>query len=356
MSDRLFVSTRKGAFDLRRGSDRAWQVEQVHFLGIPVVGVFKDPRNGDLFASLDHGHYGAKLHRSRDDGKTWKELEAPSYEGASGDASLHMIWTVEASGADQPGVLWAGTVPGGLFKSEDSGETWTLNEFLWNVPEKASWFGGGFDDPGLHSLCVDPRDSDRILAGLSVAGVWLTENGGATWELAAKGMWAAYVPPENKQDGEVQDPHLIVQCPADPDTYWCQHHNGMFVTTDNSKSWQELSPPVSNFGFPVAVHPKDPETAWFAPALADEDRFPVDGKVIVNRTRDGGKTFETLRDGLPQEHGYDLIYRHALIVDETGDRLAMGSTTGTLWISDNGGDRWETVNAHLPPIYALKFV
>jgi hypothetical protein len=111
----------------------------------------------------------------------------------------------------------------------------------------------------------------------------------------------------------------------------------------------------STFGFAVAVHPHDPDTAWFIPAVKDEKRYPTDGRVVVNRTRDGGQTFETLTKGLPQSHAYDLVYRHALDVDATGDRLAFGSTTGSLWISENSGDSWRELAAHLPPIYAVRF-
>jgi hypothetical protein len=357
MAERMIVSTRKGVFDFRRRSSGEWSVERASFVGTPVVGTFYDPRSGNLFACLDHGHYGAKLHRSADDGKAWEELPTPSYEGASGEASLNLLWVIAPAGSDQPGVLWAGTVPGGLFKSTDNGESWTLSKALWEAPEKKNWFGGGFDDPGIHTICVDPRDSNHVLVGLSVGGVWATKDGGVTWSLAANGMWAEYVPPENRNDQEIQDPHMILQCENHPDVFWCQHHNGMFRTDDNCANWQELlEVPISNFGFPVAVHPNDPLTAWFAPALDDELRYPVDGKVVVNRTCDGGKSFETLRNGLPQAHAYDLIYRHSLVVDETGERLAMGSTTGALWVSENGGDEWTTVSAHLPPIYAVQFI
>jgi hypothetical protein len=76
---------------------------------------------------------------------------------------------------------------------------------------------------------------------------------------------------------------------------------------------------------------------------------------VVTRTRDGGRTFETLTQGLPQRHAYDLVYRHALDVDETGDWLVCGSTTGSLWVSEDGGDSWLTVSSNLPPIYATTF-
>ena len=105
----------------------------------------------------------------------------------------------------------------------------------------------------------------------------------------------------------------------------------------------------------MAVHPADPDTAWFVPATKDEKRFPVGGRVVVTRTHDGGRMFETLTRGLPQEHAYDLVFRHALDVDESGTRLAFGSTTGSAWVSENGGDSWQAVSSHLPPIYAVRF-
>ena len=149
----------------------------------------------------------------------------------------------------------------------------------------------------------------------------------------------------------------MVQCAAEPDCFWVQHHNGVFRSTDAGRTFTEckdIEPSV--FGFPTAVHPMDPNTAWFVPAVKDEMRVPVDGKVVVTRTRDGGKSFETLREGLPQEHAYDLVFRHALDVDGTGDRLAFGSTTGALWTTDDQGDSWQLFSAHLPPVYCVRFV
>ena len=149
---------------------------------------------------------------------------------------------------------------------------------------------------------------------------------------------------------------MVAQCPAHPDALWVQHHNGIFKSTDAAASWTEIAGvQPSAFGFAVAVHPADPNTAWFVPAVKDEKRYPAEGRVVVNRTRDGGRTFETLTQGLPQEHAYDLVFRHALDVDETGNRLALGSTTGSLWISEDGGDSWQTLSANLPPVYAVRF-
>ncbi|MGE3143079.1 MAG: WD40/YVTN/BNR-like repeat-containing protein [Hyphomonadaceae bacterium] len=352
MSNRLLVATRKGLFDLKNGA-----VTRASFLGSPVTFALRDPRDGALYASLNLGHFGVKLHRSEDDGATWTELPAPSYAGVSGDPapSLALLWTLAPGGVDEPGALWAGTIPGGLFRSEDRGESWRLVQSLWDTPERARWFGGGYDHPGIHSICVDPRDSAVITVAVSCGGVWRSEDRGANWRLRTHGMWAAYMPPEQREDSAIQDPHCLSACAAAPDVMWVQHHNGAFVSTDAGAGWRELAVPPSSFGFAVAAHPHDPQTAWFAPALKDEFRYPVDGKVVVARTRDGGDTFEMLRAGLPQQDAYDLVYRHGLVVDETGARLAMGSTSGGLWLSDDGGDAWRAIEARLPPIYALRF-
>jgi hypothetical protein len=137
---------------------------------------------------------------------------------------------------------------------------------------------------------------------------------------------------------------------------WVQHHNGIFVSSDEGQNFTEIRDVApSTFGFPVAVHPQDPDTAWFVPEIKDERRIPRDGKLVVTRTRDGGKTFQTLYNGLPQSHAYDVVYRHALAIDGTGDRLAFGSTTGGLWVSENQGDAWSCVTHTLPPVYAVRF-
>jgi photosystem II stability/assembly factor-like uncharacterized protein len=149
---------------------------------------------------------------------------------------------------------------------------------------------------------------------------------------------------------------MMVQCRSNPDRMWVQHHCGIFRSDDGARTWEpikDVKPSV--FGFGVAVHPKDGQTAWFAPAIKDERRIPVDGKVVVTRTRDAGKTFDVLTNGLPQENAYDLVYRHALVVDETGNRLAIGSTTGGVWVSDDQGDHWASLPARLPPVHAVRF-
>jgi hypothetical protein len=164
------------------------------------------------------------------------------------------------------------------------------------------------------------------------------------------------MPPEQRDNPNIQDVHRLAQCAARPEVLYAQHHNGAFRSTDGSASWHELGAIApSKFGFAVAVHPKDADTAWFVPADKDERRVPLDAKLVVARTRDGGRSFSVLRKGLPQEAAYDLVYRHGLAVDESGERLAIGSTTGGLWLSEDQGDSWRCLSSHLPPIYCVRF-
>ena len=349
----LYVATRKGLFiaDAARPA-----LGRPHFLGDPVSAVLA--HDGSVYAALNLGHFGVKLRRSDDRGATWQELAAPAYpakpEGVDDKApwKLVQIWTLEAAGE----TLWAGTIPGGLFRSRDRGESWSLVRSLWDRKERAEWFGGGYDNPGIHSICIDPRDARRLTIAVSCGGVWQSADAGETWQLAARGMHADYFPPERREDQNIQDVHRMVQSPARPEVFYAQHHNGVFRSVDGCASWQEISAITpSKFGFAVAVHPQDPDTAWFVPADKDERRVPLDAKLVVARTRDGGASFQLLREGLPQENAYDLIYRHGLAVDPSGKRLAIGSTTGGLWMSDDGGESWRCLSAHLPPIYAVRF-
>ena len=192
--------------------------------------------------------------------------------------------------------------------------------------------------------------------GVSCGGVWTTSDGGNSWSCSGKGLWANYMPTQRREDCFVQDPHRVVQCAASPDVLWVQHHNGVFRTKDAGESWDHI-PNIrpSSFGFTVAVHPQESDVAWFVPAVKDECRIPVDGRLVVARTRDGGEHFDILTRGLPQEHTYDIVFRHGLEVDSLGECLAMGSTTGSLWISEDAGDSWELVSSNLPPIYCVRF-
>lgn len=355
----LWLGTRKGLFTVRPGAG-GWKLSAPRFPGEPVTQFVRDPRTGDCYAALRLGHFGVKLWKGSDGGD-WREVAAPAFppkptEGPWKDDptpwTVDLVWELAAG----PDTLWAGCLPAGLFRSVDGGASWQLVESLWNRPERAEWMGGGYDHPGIHSIVVDPRDAKHLTLAISCGGVWQTRDGGDTWENTSRGMTADFMPPERREDGNIQDVHRLDACRAQPDVLWVQHHGGMYRSDDGGMNWKRLPrPQPTDFGFPVAAHPADPQRAWFVPAHSDAQRMPADGRMVVTETRDGGETFAVLGEGLPQRDAYHLVYRHALAVADDGRTLAMGSTTGGLWISEDAGGSWQCVSRDLPPINVVRF-
>ena len=356
MTQRAWVATRKGLFEMNRSGD-AWTIGRVSFLGEPVTTVLPPRASAPMLAALNLGHFGVKLHASDDAGVTWREVATPAYppqpDGVPGPAwKLVQIWSLQAQGD----TVWAGTLPGGLFRSRDAGESWQLVESLWMRPERTEWFGGGYDVPGIHSICPHPARSGELLVGVSCGGAWVTPDGGETWSLRAKGMRADFMPPEKRREREHPGPALDramrgvarrVVVPASQRHLAFGRQRGV-MAGGHQRPGVELRLRGGRAS-------DDADTAWFAPAEADACRVPKDGALVVNRTRDAGRSFETLRAGLPQSNCYDLAYRHGLVAADDGRTLLMGTTTGGLWASADGGDRWSTVSTNLPPIYAVRF-
>ena len=358
MQPTILLGTRKGLIAYHQSKSR-WEVENVSFEGQPVSIAYADPRNGTWWACLDHGHWGVKLHRSKDRGANWEEVPAPAYpEGEEVKdgvpATTRYIWAMMHGGRNNGSKLWLGTDPGGLFRSDDGGDSFQLVESLWNHPtRKTGWFGGGRDLPGIHSIVLDPRNEDHIHIGISCAGVFETTDGGRNWEIRNKGLRADFLPDPETSVGH--DPHILVAAPSDPDTLWQQNHCGIFRSSDGAASWQEVSQKEgpARFGFAIAVAGDDPGQAWVAPADSDGNRTAIKGALCICRTDDGGKTWKECRKGLPQQNCFDIVYRHALV--SSGDSLAFGTTTGNLFFSPDRGDTWETLNNYLPMVYSVQF-
>ncbi|MGJ3260405.1 MAG: WD40/YVTN/BNR-like repeat-containing protein [Rhodospirillales bacterium] len=358
MADKLYVGTRKGLFTLVR-KNGTWDIAETKFLGEPVSAVYAD--GVTTLAALDLGHFGPKLWRREGTGD-WAEMQTPTFPEKPEDAAdephpwtVGRIWNFTPAGKD--GAFWAGTMPGGLFRSDDNGATWSLNTPLWTMPDRLKWMGvAGGEMPGLSTVLVDPGNPETLTLGVSCAGIWQTADGAKTWRNIGDGFDNEYMPPDQRHDPIAQDIHQLAHCRAHPNVIWCQHHSRIYRSTDQGHTWSPLeNAKPSGFGFAVVAHPTDPETAWFVPATKDEQRFPVDARVVVSRTRDGGKTFEVLGNGLPDRHAYDLVYRHALDIDGTGDQLAFGSTSGGLWVSEDGGESWTAPDCRLPPIACVRF-
>ncbi len=386
MSDRVLVGTRKGTFVVEKSNGR-WSPRLVGHQGVGVNFVARDPNSGTLWAALGHGHWGPKLSKSTDGGETWEDGptvafpagarhlvppfpgETPEGEEPAAarleDATVQKLW-VMAFG--RPGRIYIGTIPGGLFVSDDDGKTFELNRPLWDHESRGGnlfdtegsgfthWFGtpaseGGNFAPGIHSILVDPRDPDHLYVAISTAGVLESLDGGETWRSRNKGMLMDYLPDPAAEWGH--DPHAIELCKGDPDHLWQQNHCGVFYSSNGGAEWKKVSKPEQgvHFGFPVAADERDGRTAWLVPGKADSQRVTVDGSLFVARTEDGGETWTDLREGLPQDGAYDVVYRHAL--SNANGRLAFGSTTGNLYLSEDRGDTWQTVSNNLPPVYSV---
>ena len=386
MTARILVGTRKGTFLVEKTNGR-WTPRLAGHPGAGVNFVARAPYTGTLWAALGHGHWGAKLSRSTDDGATWSDAPQIKYpEGARylapaeptedgsdeglgptiKPATLLKLWVIAFG---PKGRIYVGTIPGGLFESHDGGESFELNRPLWNHESRGGdlftgegsgmthWFGTPASEgefaPGIHSIVVDPRDPQRILVAVSTAGVLESTDGGRTWRGRNKGLTMDYLPEPEAEWGH--DPHFVTLSAGQPDHVWQQNHCGVFYSADGAATWKKVSQPEVgvHFGFPVAVDAKDGRTAWVVPGKSDMQRITIEGSLFVARTTDGGQTWQQLREGLPQEHAYDVVYRHAL--DNSGDHLAFGSTTGNLYVSEDRGDSWQTAANNLPPIYSVRF-
>ncbi|MFN7131366.1 MAG: WD40/YVTN/BNR-like repeat-containing protein [Myxococcales bacterium] len=353
----LLVGTRKGLLVLERSAS-GWSLREEAHAGNPVSYAMRDRRSGNLFAGLDLGHWGPKLQRSKDDGRTWEELKAPAYPPTATikgkPAALEYLWCIAEGGESRRSRLYVGTNPGGLFRSEDGGDSFALVEPLWNHPSREDhWFGGGRNTPGIHSVVVDPRNEARVLVGISCAGVFESSDDGASWAPRNAGLRADFLPDPAADVGH--DPHLLGLCASSPDVLWQQNHCGIFRSVDGGRRWTDVSEPEgpARFGFALAAHAHRPEVAWVVPAISDQKRMAVDRRLQVCRTENGGRSWTSLTRGLPQTLCYDVVYRHAL--DLQGEALVFGSTTGNLFFSFDGGEHWETVGTSLPPIYSVRF-
>ena len=365
--DSLLLGTRKGLLWYERRNGR-YELARVAHEGNPIAYAAVDPRDGACWACIDHGHWGQKLSRSRDRGETWEELPAPKYpdgaevvDGFPGmgerkriPAVLRYLWVFQPGGADQPGRVYLGTEPGGLFVSDDSGASWTLCEGLWNHPSRMEfWSGGGRDLAGIHSIVVDPRNSKRVLIAVSSAGVFETVDDGRTWQSRTKGLRNDYAPEPHGEFGH--DPHFVTLCPAEPDRLWMQNHFGIFTSADGARSWIDVSQKdgPARFGFPIAVDEHDPRRAWVVPGESDQKRLAHKRVVCVARTQDAGASWQTLTRGLPSGASFDIVLRHAL--DLAGDTLCFASTTGNAFVSADRGESWSCLSNHLPPVYSVRF-
>jgi photosystem II stability/assembly factor-like uncharacterized protein len=351
----VLVGTKKGLFVLDGTPGEPFAVTARAFAGEPVEYAVRDPRSGRVLASVTSPFYGPKIWFADDPAGEWQQASGVALpEG--GDVALERIWLIVGGEAD--GLLYAGGDPGVLFESRDGGATWELNRALWEHPSRPQWQPGG-GGLCLHSIVPWPGEPARLSVAVSAAGVWHTEDGGASWERGNQGIRPRYLPDDVSPDEVGLCVHSFLRAPLRPERLFMQFHGGVYRSDDAGVSWVDVGAGLpSDFGFPLALDPTDPDCAYVIPLVADMDRVTPEGRVRVYETRDAGGTWAPRGEGLPQEHAYLTVLREAF--DRAGDgegfELYFGATSGDVFCSGDAGATWGTAAAHLPPVYSVSAV
>jgi photosystem II stability/assembly factor-like uncharacterized protein len=351
----LLVGTKKGLFVLRGepASRERFTLVTRAFAGDVVEFAIKDPRTGRYFASVTSGFYGPRLMFTDDPTGEWQQAGGPVFPEGS-QTSLERIWVVKPGEAD--GLLYAGVAPAALFESTDGGETWSLNEALWKEREAGQW-NPGAGGLALHSICPWPGDPNRLAIGVSAAGVWITEDAGQTWRTGYPGLVPLYVPEEERATTNALCVHNMHRAPLRPERLFLQFHGSVYRSDDAGATWSDVAEGLpSGFGFPLAIDPGDPDSAFVIPLTADVDRVTPEGRMRVYGTRDAGASWTALNDGLPDDEAYLTVLRQAFDREGQGDDLGLffGATSGDVFGSADAGATWFSVHEHLAPVTSVR--
>ncbi|OGW68170.1 MAG: glycosyl hydrolase [Nitrospirae bacterium RIFCSPLOWO2_02_FULL_62_14] len=365
----LLIGTRKGAFILRGDrARRTWKLSHPQFLGQIVHHVVLDPRDRrTMLMAARTGHLGPTVFRSTDQGKTWKEAKTPpafpkAPDGQTGRVVDHVFWLTPGH-ASEPNAWYAGTSPQGLFRSDDGGVTWKPFSYINDDPQYREWMGtvqdGTPDGPKLHSIIVDPRDPRHLYFGMSGGGVHESVDGGKTFTTLLEGL--DVVEGFDRSTPTVHDPHCVRLCPGNPDRLYQQNHCGIYRIDRPSKQWlrigNNMPKRIGDVGFPMVVHPRDPETAWVFPmdGTGVWPRVSPGGKPAVYRTRNAGQTWARLNKNFPKSQAWWTVKRQAMTADAHEPvGLYFGTTSGEVWASRTGGANWTCLARHLPEIYSVE--
>jgi hypothetical protein len=374
----VYVGTSKGGFIFK--SDRArkkWQSSDIQFKSWIVMHMRLDPRDQRLHAATSHFVYGPTTHYSDDFGKTWTQakqvpvISRPSKSGRPASTVEEMfraesgedvltrpekmikVWNITPGNAAEAGVVYAGAQPATLFVSRDRGQTWTMNESLYDHPHRGK-FNPGAGGFCLHTIVPDPSDPKRMHIAISAGGCYRTDDGGVTWTPQNKGVRAGYNPDPYPEFGQCV--HRIAMHPSKPNVLYQQSHDGVYRSDNGGEDWIDIGEGKlpSRWGFPVVVHPTQPRTVYVIPEESQEYHMSVDAKFTVWRSKDAGETWEPLRKGLPEAARLDVL-REAMSTDSFEDAgIYAGTNTGQLFYSRDSGDNWELMADYLPPIYSVE--
>lgn len=376
---KILVGTRKGGFIFSSDQQRiTWQASDILFKSWNVMHICLDQRDQRLHAAVVHDVYGPSTHYSDDLGKTWTQAkEVPGFPRASRAGrplgtpdeareatgrinnveetleTVNKIWHIKPGREQEPGVLYAGVEPAALFKSTDRGETWTINEGLYDHPHRHEWYPGA-GGLGLHTILLDPIDLRRMYVAISTGGCYRSDDGGETWEPRNKNVRADFLPDKFPEYGQCV--HKMGMHPSQPNVLYQQNHCGVYRSDNAGDEWVDIGEGrlPSRFGFPIAVHPHDPQTIYVALEESDDYRVSIDGRFAVWRSQDRGESWTRLSKGLP-DRAYLVVLREAMAVDNFEEAgVYLGTSTGQLFYSRDNGDSWDLLADFLPPILSVE--
>jgi hypothetical protein len=356
----LMVGTRKGMVLARSRDDRrTWEVGDMQFPNDEVYSVGFDARRDTprLFAGVRSPFWGPLLVHSDDLGTTWTEHEEAAIAfPEDANTALVRVWQIVAS-PTEPNVVWAGVEPHALFRSEDGGDSFSLVEGLWNHPHRPSWTPGN-GGACLHTVVPHPTDAQRLLVAMSAAGVYRTEDGGATWNPANRGIQAVFLPEDQRYPEFGQCVHRVAMHPSRPERLYAQNHGGVYRSDDGGDQWDSIADGLpSDFGFPIVVHPQKPDTIFLFPVDAMGGRVPPEGKCRVYRSDDAGATWTPLDGGLPRDTYYAAVLRDAMCADDADPAgIYFGTRVGEVYATRDDGESWTQVVEHVPDVLSVRAV
>jgi photosystem II stability/assembly factor-like uncharacterized protein len=348
----LLAGTKKGLFLFTSTDRHQWAFTGPFQPGREVNHAVFDPRTGRIFATANDSWFGCEVVSSGDLGANWVSAKQnPKFPEDSG-TKLDRIWHIEPGRATEPGVLYAGVAPAALFRSEDNGETWNEVSTLTAHPTRPHWHPGA-GGLCLHSIVIDHSNARRMFVGISAVGVFRTEDGGATWETANRGTRAEFLPDKLPEFGQCV--HKLLMTNGDAPLLYQQNHCGVYRSADGGRAWREITKGLpSDFGFPLALHPHQPQTLYVLPLQGAEFRSPPERKLRVFRSRDAGETWTALGRGLPEANFFGGIYREGMAADPLDPAgIYFGTNNGKIFSSADEGDSWQLLMDNLPPVYSI---
>ncbi|HEY3134567.1 MAG TPA: exo-alpha-sialidase [Blastocatellia bacterium] len=386
---RVLVGTRKGAFVLTSDAKRErWDISSPHFAGWEIYHLKGSPADPNrIYASQSSSWFGQIIQRSDDGGKTWHQPGTPPgeptttpdgmpkaesnkfvydtspetgkpltthqwYDGKPHPWEFKRVWHLEPSLSD-PDTVYAGIEDAALFRSTDGGQTWKELSGLRGHGSGPAWQPGA-GGMCLHTILLDPSNSNRIFIAISSAGAFRTDDAGKTWQPINRGLHSLYIPNPTAEVGHCV--HRIAMHRSRPDVLFMQKHWDVMRSDDAGESWREISGNLpTDFGFAIDVHAHEPDTIYVVPIKSDSEHFPPDGKLRVYRSRSGGNEWEALTKGLPQSDCYVNVLRDAMAVDSL-DKCGVyfGTTGGQVYASADAGDNWAPIVRDLPAVVSVE--